>query len=85
MTEKKDTRVVVLSDLAKKQLDANPEMHEAVTEFVSKMTTAMTAFKNGEYATMDDAIEAILGSRPKKLTEEEAARVTKEWEEFDDD
>lgn len=84
MTEKKDTRVVVLSDLAKKQLDANPEMHEAVTEFVSKMTTAMTAFKKGEYATMDDAIEAILGHRPKKLTKEEMARVAKDMEEYED-
>ena len=84
MTEKKDTRVVVLSDLAKKQLAANPGMHEAITEFVSKMTKAMTAYKNGEYETMDDAVEAILGHRPKKLTEEEAARVTKEWEDYED-
>lgn len=55
---------VELSEYVLQQIDDDPELAEALMEFSNMMKKAFTLFQAGEYASMEDAVEALTGSRP---------------------
>ena len=62
---------IVLSENAKRQLAADPELAAACRELFANMRQAHLAVREGRYATFDDAMEAITGERPTPLVPSE--------------
>lgn len=58
------------------QLDADPEMAKAVKEFMAMMHQAHHAVQTGQHKTMEDAVEAISGSRPMPIDTETGEVIT---------
>lgn len=48
-------------------LAAHPELAKAMREMAANMRQAHHAWKSGQYASFDDAMEAITGERPESL------------------
>lgn len=80
MTDKKDDEelTVEFSDQVLEKMAEDPELVKALREFSANMRQAHAAVKAGQYASMEDAVEAITGSRPERLTKEEAERLERE-------
>jgi hypothetical protein len=43
---------------------AHPEAEEAIRDFLAKMHQAAESVNSGQYASFEDAIEALTGERP---------------------
>lgn len=68
MTDNKDDEFkVVLSDQIKSDIADDPELKDIMADFIACLHQAHDAVLRGQYKTLDDAIEAILGSRPVAL------------------
>lgn len=74
MTNKKDL-TIELSDQAKKQMAADPKMAEGLRDLFAIMRQAHAGVKSGQYKTFDDAMEALTGSRPKKIDPETGEEI----------
>lgn len=68
MTDKEFT--VEVSDQVKAEMEANPELAAALREFFANCHQADAAVEAGQYATFEDAIEAITGQRIEKIQAE---------------
>lgn len=66
MTDGKDL-TIDMSEQVKAQMLADPELAKAMKEFMAIMHQAHEGVKSGQYKTMDDAMEALTGSRPQKV------------------
>lgn len=66
MKEPKEMEVI-LSDEVKKQMEEDPDLAEALRDFSAMMRQAMQGVADGKYKSMDDAVEAITGNRPRKV------------------
>ena len=68
--EPKELRVE-FSPRAKAEIDAisakDPKFAEAMREFVANLHQAHAAVETGQYATFQDALEAIIGQRPEPI------------------
>lgn len=58
---------VHMSDQVRDKMAADPEAAEAIRDFVAILRQASHGVKTGQYKTMDDAIEALTGSRPEAV------------------
>lgn len=58
---------VVYSKQVKAKMAGDPEIAAMVKEMAANFRQAMWAVGEGHYNSFDDAIEAITGSRPRKL------------------
>lgn len=70
--EAEDT--IVYSEKVKAQMAQDPEMAECLRGMTAAMRQAQHDLKTGKYASFEDALEAITGSRPTLVmaSEEEA-------------
>lgn len=55
---------ILMSDQVKTTMATDPEAAEAVRDFVAMLRQADHSVKSGQYKTIDDALEALTGSRP---------------------
>lgn len=53
------------------QMDKDPEMAKVIREFNAVMHQAMDGVGSGKYASLDDALEILTGSRPEPINLEE--------------
>lgn len=61
---------IELSDEVKEQMKEDPKMAEAIREFSALMRQALHGTETGQYKTLDDAVESLIGSRPQKIDPE---------------
>lgn len=67
MTEpKKDLEIVILPEV-QAQLDADPDMAEAIRDFMAACRQAKHAVDTGQHESFNDAMEAITGNRPEPV------------------
>lgn len=71
MTEEKKEMDVILSDHVQQQMKDDPEMAKAIREFSAMLRQASYGVSTGQYKSLDDAVEAITGSRPVKVDMDE--------------
>ena len=76
MTEDKEL-TIKMSEQVKGAMAADPELAEALRMFSANMHQAFHAVEHGQYASMEDAMEAITGDRPRKLSDEEELELNK--------
>lgn len=62
------------------QMENDPDMAAAIREFSASLRQADHAVKTGQHKTFEDAIEAITGNRPERLSDDEADAVMNERE-----
>jgi len=55
------------SDAVKESVAKDPELAKALWEFQANLHQAWDAVKRGQYASFEDAIEAITGERPERV------------------
>lgn len=67
MSEPKDLDIVILPDV-QAAIDADPELAKAMRELSAAFHQAWHAVETGQHATFDDAMEAITGLRPARVT-----------------
>src|SRR5258708_3914669 len=67
--EDKDLKIVMLPEV-EADLAKDPELAEVMRDFSAMMRQAFEATERGQYKTMDDAMEAIMGCRPVKIDAE---------------
>jgi hypothetical protein len=67
MTDKDEDLKVEFTDLVKGQIAADPKLAEAMKEFLALMHQAHDAVRRGQHKSIDDALEALTGSRPQKI------------------
>lgn len=58
---------IIIPPAIQAQMDANPKLGEAMREIFAAMRQAHHAVQSGQYATFDDAMEAITGCRPEPV------------------
>lgn len=90
MTAEKKELEIVLTPEIQAQMDADPELAKHMREFFANMRQADAAVQNGQYKTMEDAMEAIAGNRPVKIDPEtgeeiHGASMSAEMGHFDDE
>src|SRR5687767_5955211 len=61
---------VILADEVQAKIDADPGMRAAIRDFIASMHQARAGVLSGQYKMMDDAMQAITGSRPQKIDPE---------------
>lgn len=66
MAEEKDLDIHFLGDV-QHDMDADPELAAAVRNFCASIRQAHHSVQTGQHATMEDAMEAITGKRPKHV------------------
>ncbi len=59
-----DELPITMTDDLKAQVAADPGMAQALQNLTAAIHQAHYAVQNGQYASMDDALEVLLGSRP---------------------
>lgn len=62
---------VILDPSVQAQIDADPELAEAFKAFSEAARNAMQGVSDGRYKSFEDAIEAITGSRPEAISDDE--------------
>lgn len=68
MTEPDDKELtIILSDQVREKMEADPGAAEELRDFLAKMRQAHHAVQTGQYASFDDAVEAITGVRPELI------------------
>jgi hypothetical protein len=63
---------VTWSDQVKAKADADPDVAEALRDFGAVARQVMEGVQSGKYPSFDEAMFILTGSRPEKLTSEEA-------------
>lgn len=75
MTAAPDDLNVIIAPEAQAQIDAltakDPGLADSIRETLANMHQAAQAVQDGRYATFEDAMEAISGSRPRRIGEDE--------------
>jgi hypothetical protein len=66
-----ELKKVILSDQVKEQMDKDPEIAEFMKEMIANFHQAQDAVDRGQYASMDEALEAITGGKVNEITEED--------------
>ena len=61
-----DDVTVIFSPEVLERMENDPSLQEAMRFFSETMQTAIEGVKRGQYKTLDDAMEALLGHRPVK-------------------
>ncbi len=56
--------MVSFSPQVQAQMDNNPDLAEAMRDFLANVRQALNDVKTGKYNSFDDAMEAITGERP---------------------
>lgn len=64
MTDDRKDLTIVLSDQVKDQIGDDPEMAAVLRELMAVLRQANAGVQNGQYASVDDALEILIGSRP---------------------
>lgn len=72
--EDKDLQIDI-SDTVEDQMSNDPELAEAMRVFMAVMRQAHDAVQRGQHKTMEDAIEALTGSRPVKLDPDTGEKI----------
>ncbi len=67
----KDEMKVVLSPKVQATIAADPEKAKAIKEFIAVLHQAVQGVETGQYKSFDDAMEALTGSRPEFIPDEE--------------
>ena len=70
MNKEKELKVE-LSTAVKAQVEDDPELAEAIRHLSACFRQASYAVATGQHKTFEDALEAITGSRPEKIEEDE--------------
>ena len=58
---------LVYSDQVKRKMEEDPALAEAMRQIAAEMRQAHHAWQSGQYASFDDAMEAITGERPEPV------------------
>ena len=58
---------VIFSDQVKDAMASDPEKAAAVQEFTALLHQTHAGVKSGQYASLDDALEKLTGSRPEMV------------------
>jgi CheY-like chemotaxis protein len=66
VSEPKELDIVIADEVAAEMAD-DPEMAKAMRELFAAFHQAHHAVATGQYASFDDAMEAITGSRPEPV------------------
>ena len=66
MSEPKELEIVIADAVAAEMAD-DPEMAEAMRDLFAAFHQANHAVATGQYASFEDAMEAITGSRPEPV------------------
>lgn len=76
MTGKKDKDLTIeLSPEVEASMAADPELAKAMRELSAIMRQAFAGVQSGQYKSMDDAMEALTGNRPKKIDPETGEEI----------
>ena len=67
MTGDKKELEIELSDQVKKAMAKDPKLAEYMRNFIATLHQARHGVDTGQYDSMDDAMEALTGSRPEKI------------------
>lgn len=90
MTDEKKELEIVLMPEVQAQMDADPELAEAMRKMFAAMHQADEGVQSGRYKNMEEAMEAITGNRPVKIDPETGdeipgASMSVEMGHFDDE
>lgn len=66
MKEPKELKIIMAPEV-QKDVEADPELAAALRDFSAILRQAMHGVETGQYKSFDDAMEAITGSRPRKV------------------
>lgn len=58
---------LIYSEQVKAAMAADPDLAEAMREIATSMRQAHHAWRSGQYASFEDAMEAITGQRPEPV------------------
>lgn len=66
---------IELAPEVRAQMEADPKLAAAMKDFLATMHQAHHAVQTGQHKTIDDAIEALTGNRPKRLDPETGEEI----------
>lgn len=67
---KQDVQVILTPEVEAAAAQ-DPELAEMIRDFVACFRQGVYGVETGQYKSLDDALEALLGSRPEPVTEED--------------